>query len=313
MEPPFLKEICRHDNILLAGAGGGFDIFSGIPLFEYLTSKGKEVHLASLSFSSLKDSRGEKLRNDFLKVLPDTPGDNWYFPERYLSEWYSLQGKSVPVYSFHGSGARTVLNIYRELQKLLGFEALVLVDGGSDSLMRGDEPGLGSPAEDMASIAAAHMLEGVESYLLTLGFGIDYYHEVCHSYVLEAVADLTKTGDFLGAFSLLPGMPEFEAFASALEFTHQKMPGRKSIVASSILAAGRGEFGDFHATDRTEGTELFINPLMALYWGFRLEGIAKRCLYLDYMKDTHSRMDVHRAISNFLYTVSPRPWLNFPH
>jgi hypothetical protein len=203
--------------------------------------------------------------------------------------------------------------VYVELKKELDYQALVLVDGGTDSLMRGDEPSLGSPAEDVTSIAAASMLEGVETYLVNLGFGVDYHHGVCDSYVLEAVADLTKSGDFLGAFSLLPSMPEFQAFCEATDYTNERMPQRASIVASSILAAGRGEFGDYHHTERVKGQELFINPLMAPYWCFRLKGVARRCLYLDYILNTHSRMDVHRALSNYLYTVTPREWKAYPH
>ena len=313
MESPFLKALAQYDRIFLTGAGGGFDIYSGIPLFEYLKSQGKQVWLGNLSFAELMDANGRRMKRDFLKVEPDTRGNSWYFPERYLSQFYADRGEDVPIYAYYGAGARTVLDIFQQLKKMLDFQALVLVDGGTDSLMRGDEPGLGSPAEDIVSIAAGNMLEGVDSFLLSLGYGVDYYHEVCHHYVLEAIADLTKSGDFLGAFSLLPGMPEFETLSEAVAYSSEKMPGRESIVATSIVAAGMGHFGDYHPTERTAGHELYINPLMCMYFCFRLKGVAQRCLYLDYIKDTHSRMDVHRSLSNFLYTVKPREWRDFPH
>jgi hypothetical protein len=35
----------------VAGAGGGFDIYSGLPIILGLRSAGEEVHLANLSFS----------------------------------------------------------------------------------------------------------------------------------------------------------------------------------------------------------------------------------------------------------------------
>ena len=38
---------------------------------------------------------------------------------------------------------------------------MVLVDGGTDSLMRGDEVGSGTPEEDTASLAAVNALWGV--------------------------------------------------------------------------------------------------------------------------------------------------------
>ena len=107
------------------------------------------------------------------------------------------------------------------------------------------------------------MLEGVDTYLVNLGFGVDYHHEVCGVYVLEAVADLTKTGDYLGSFSLQKGMPEFDTFCDVVEYSCLKSPDRSSIVATSILSAGQGEFGDYHFTERTAGKELFINPLMS--------------------------------------------------
>ena len=43
---PFFQEIESAQSILLAGAGGGFDIFSGLPLYFGLRAMGKQVHLA---------------------------------------------------------------------------------------------------------------------------------------------------------------------------------------------------------------------------------------------------------------------------
>lgn len=43
-----------------------------------------------------------------------------------------------------------------------GVDTVVLVDGGTDSLMRGDEQALGSPQEDMLSIAGVSALTGID-------------------------------------------------------------------------------------------------------------------------------------------------------
>ena len=51
LELPFFKELKKSRNILLAGAGGGLDIFSGLPLYFGLKAACKQVHLANLSFS----------------------------------------------------------------------------------------------------------------------------------------------------------------------------------------------------------------------------------------------------------------------
>jgi hypothetical protein len=33
LEPPLFSRLERHDRILIAGAGGGFDVYSGLALF----------------------------------------------------------------------------------------------------------------------------------------------------------------------------------------------------------------------------------------------------------------------------------------
>ena len=52
---------------------------------------------------------------------------------------------------------------YRALIAHHGIDAIVLVDGGTDILMRGDEAGLGTPEEDMLSLAAVAGLDEVRS------------------------------------------------------------------------------------------------------------------------------------------------------
>ncbi len=42
---------CRR--VLIAGAGGGFDVYAGLPLALALQAQGKAVHLANLSFTYL--------------------------------------------------------------------------------------------------------------------------------------------------------------------------------------------------------------------------------------------------------------------
>jgi hypothetical protein len=51
-------------------------------------------------------------------------------------------------------GVRPLRAAYAKLAEHLDLDAVVLVDGGTDILMRGDEAGLGTPADDMTSLAA---------------------------------------------------------------------------------------------------------------------------------------------------------------
>jgi hypothetical protein len=50
-DSPLLSALGDARRIRVAGAWGGFDIYSGLPIILGLRSAGKEVHLANLSFS----------------------------------------------------------------------------------------------------------------------------------------------------------------------------------------------------------------------------------------------------------------------
>jgi hypothetical protein len=50
---PLFERVASAERVLIAGAGGGFDVFAGLPLYFALRAAGKQVHLANLSFTPL--------------------------------------------------------------------------------------------------------------------------------------------------------------------------------------------------------------------------------------------------------------------
>jgi hypothetical protein len=310
---PFFAELEEARTILIAGAGGGFDLFSGLPLYFALRDAGKAVHLANLSFSHLEAATGRQPAPAALEVTADSRGAAGYFPEYHLCRWFRSQGEDVPIYCFDRTGFEPLREAYRAVVANLEADTVVLVDGGTDSLMRGDEAGLGTPEEDIASIAAVDDLEVARKYLVCLGFGVDAFHGVCHAHGLEAVAALTREGAFLGALSLTRAMPEVRRYLEAVQAVCEAMPDCPSIVCASIRSALEGHYGDHHRTARTWGSTLWINPLMALYWCFRLGPVARRVLYLDEVKQTRTRWDLIEAINAFRRRCPPtRPGVAFP-
>lgn len=310
---PLFHALAPHKNILIAGAGGGYDVFSGLPLYFRLKNLGHNVWLANYSFTDLSRTPSVESESPLVEVGPDCDGPEYYFPEKYLSRWLSREVQTPElIYTFKRCGVVPLQKAYQRLVEQLELDAIVLVDGGTDSLMRGDEVGLGTPSEDITSIAAVHATE-VDCKLLTaIGFGVDTFHGVCHHYFLEAVAALTRRGHFLGAFSLLPTFEEVPLLKSLADYVHTHMPDRVSIVLSSILNATIGEFGDVHATSRTKGSQLYINPLMSLYWNFQLDGVAERCLYLNHVMDTEQAGEVTYAISNYRSSIDKKFWKEMP-
>jgi hypothetical protein len=300
---PLLEQLQRADRVLIAGAGGGFDAFSGLPLYFALRDAGKQAYLANFSFSFLPPG-GERLAPAVLTVTGETPLLVDYFPERHLVDWFAAQGEIVPVYAFERAGVQPLRDAYRALVAHLGVDTLVLVDGGTDSLMRGDEAGLGTPGEDMASIVAASRLDLPRKFLVCLGFGVDSYHGVGNADTLEAIAELTRQGAYLGALSLLDSQPAVQRYRAATEYVITQMPRDESIVCTSILAALAGHYGNHHATLRTTGSTLWINPLMPLYWSFQLDAVADRLLYRNALEDSVAFEDVRRAIQAFRHDAA---------
>lgn len=299
LKSPFLEAVEPARKILIAGIGGGYDVFSGLPLYFGLQADGKAVHLANLSFSALPHDPAARLAPALLRVTAKTDPVTSYFPERYLAQWFHARGEDVPIYCFERTGVRPLLEAYRTLVAHLGVDTVILVDGGTDSLMRGDEAGLGTPQEDIASITAVHELDVPNKLLVCLGFGVDHFHGVCHAHFLEAVAELTRHRGYLGMLALLEEMPEVQLYRAATESVFARMPHAISIVSSSILSALDGQYGDHHATDRTHGSTLWVNPLMPTYWCFRLAPVAERILYRRAMLDTVSYLDINRVIEEF--------------
>ena len=308
-----LEELERAEHVLICGAGGGFDVFCGLPIYHALKKAGKRVDLASLSSGALAFTDASNPAPGLWEVTATTAAPK-YFPEMHLAGWLSQRFPDTTIYCIAPSGARQTTAAYQSLIEKLRPDALVLVDGGTDSLMRGDEAGLATPEGDALSLLAAHSLPAeLPNYILCLGFGIDAHHGVCHAHFLENVAALAREDAFLGAWSLLADSEEFEFYREGCEFAFGRLPEQVSIVNSSIIAAVLGDFGNVHKSQRTEGSELFINPLMALYWGFRLENVARRNLYLDLIRETDSFEEVSLIIERLRDSLpSIRPWTTIP-
>jgi hypothetical protein len=303
----------HSQRILVAGAGGGFDVYAGLPIYERLRSLGKQVFLANLSFTDLGNTNARQVTRALYSVDSETSGGDDYFPERALARFLSRRGHSASVYTFEKLGVAPVREGYAHLVRSLDLDAIVLVDGGTDILLRGDEASLGTPEEDMTSLAAVAGLDVPTRVVTCVGFGVDTFHGVCHANWLENVAALTVEGAFLGATALLEQMPEVRLYLEAVNDADAATPRRPSIVNGSIASAIEGRFGDYHRGTRTRGSKLFISPLMSLLWAFDLPAVARRNLYLDRLAATESIWDVQLAIENFHAATQTRPRELIPH
>lgn len=302
---PFFDRLREPKNILIAGCGGGFDVFGGVPIAEYLWAHDKRVVVANFSFTNLWLCGGERINPTTWRV-DRSAAEIPYFPEKWLAEWLAMRGRAAPIYAFAKSGVRPLAASYRWIIEQHQIDLVLLIDGGTDSVVFGDEPGLGTVLEDAVSIVAAEGASDGQALLAAIGFGIDHFHGVSHHAFLENVARLTREGGFLGAFSLSPRTEEAAAFLDLVDYANQRQPAHASIVCNSIASALRGEFGNYHATNRTSGSDLFINPLMSQYWTFETSQLVRRMGYAGRLAETERMEEAGRAIELYRQTIEPR-------
>lgn len=311
LQPAFLRKLSQSKSVLLCGAGGGFDIFCGLPLFFALREAGVQVNLANLSFSLGREAvTGRRIGEHVTEVTASSYGDEYYFPEGYLSQWFCRKRMDTSIYCIPPMSSGGIHEAYMDLKAHIGFDTIALIDGGIDSVLRGDESMIGTPVEDMSSLAAVVRMEDVSSILICLGFGAET--DVCHAHALETLAHLIKSNAFLGASSLTSDMPEVKLFMEATEYVFQEMRGYESVICSSVIAALQGNYGDHHHTRRTVSSRLWINPLMIFYWGFDPERVAREVLYMEGISRAESLEEVSKTIRKFRAGIALRSVSSLP-
>ena len=143
LQPSFITRILKAKSVLIAGAGGGFDVFCGLPLYFALSNLGIPVHLANFSFSFRHgEITGAKYGENLVEVTAASFGNEYYFPEGCLTKWFGRKNIRQSIYCFRPCGPTALYASYKLLQEKLGFDAIVLVDGGA-SFFKGTGPTAG--------------------------------------------------------------------------------------------------------------------------------------------------------------------------
>ena len=310
---PIIDELAKCKNLLIAGMGGGFDIFCGLPIYFELKKCGQNVHLANFSFSDIENARhGIRLSSTLVGITFDSQNIYPYFPEVYLAEWFKInQKEDATIWCFQKTGASPLTENYKILAKHLSLDGILLVDGGVDSLMRGDEAEKGTIIEDATSLFAVNELTHIKNrYVVCTGLGAE--RDITYAHVFENIAAITKEGGFLGACSLTPSMQAYQDFESAVLHVQSKPFHDPSVINSSIISAVRGNYGDYHLTEKTKGSHLWISPLMALYWFFDFDVVVKRNLFLPQLQGTLTFRDALNRVMEFGRHVNCRKQTNVP-
>jgi hypothetical protein len=268
-------------RVLLAGCGGGYDVLGAVPLWHALRDR-HEIHFASLSFSYLNglEARQDAEHPNLYEVTERAATPKAYCPEAHLAQFVGQ-----PIWCFDKTGVRPLARAYRALIERHQIDHIVLVDGGIDAILRGDEISLGTPSEDLASLAAATM-QGIPVTLACVGMTSELRDGIAHAQVFERIAELTREGAYLGASALVPGTPACDAYVAAYDHVLAGQAEQKqSHVHKVIVSAIRGEFG-------ATAPHVWLSPLLNMFWFFDAHTVARTHKFLDLLAPTDSIWEV---------------------
>ena len=282
----------RARRVLLAGCGGGYDVLGAIPLAHQLRARGVAVELASLSFSYLNalDAPCDARHPNLYAVGARAATEAAYCPEAWLAKWLDEElGGAHVVWSFDKTGVRPLARAYRAIVERGGIDAIVLIDGGVDAVLRGDETSIGTPSEDLATLAAATSL-GVPIALACVGMSAELRDGIAHAQVFERIAELSRANAYWGASALVPGTPAADAYVRSVEYVFAgQMHQKRSHVHSVITRALGGEFG-------APAPYTWLSPLASMYWFFDAAVVARTHRFLELLHATDSIWEVAARI-----------------
>ncbi|MCX7746923.1 MAG: DUF1152 domain-containing protein [Clostridia bacterium] len=296
-------EFNKESNILLAGAGGGFDFLCALPLALKLMNEGHNVFFANYSFTSLlKVGNSLWVSDEILEVTYESfIEDTEYFPELYLSKWFKeVKGINMPIYCFPRIGVRPLLRAYDFLKAHLKIDEVLIVDGGVDGIFRGDEYDLGTPSMDSISIIAASLSSIEKKYYIFTAFGSEGVNkEVSHGEALERVSGLIKNDKFYGVSSLLKNTAIGKTFLDAVYYIFERMPSKHhSNIVGSIVKAMEGSFGDTAVNEKTAANPIWVSAFTNMFWYFELEAVAKMKLFYEEVLGSNTVEEVSNSIDN---------------
>ncbi len=296
---PILDKLAHCKNILIVGMGGGFDVFCGLPVYFELKQRGYTVHLANFSFSNILGLEdGTHLTDSLVGVFTDQKKLAPHFPELYLIKWFKeKRGENITLWCFQKTGARPLMENYRVLVNHLSIDGILLVDNGTDSIMRGDEGVTSTLVENAISLFAVNELKGISTRLMT-AVGVGAKRDIIYPYILENVATYTRAGGCLGTCALVPQMAVYQYFEDAVLYVQNHPAQDPNVINSQIISAVRGEYGDYRLPKKAKGTHPWFSPLMTVYWFFEVATVSKYNLFLAQLRETSTFVEALQIFSD---------------
>jgi len=287
LEQPLLRMLEPARRVVIAGAGGGFDVFSGLPLFFGLRSAASRSRWRPVVLVPGRSDAPHWARG--CTRSPPSPRQPHYFPERELARGWSGRARRAASVLRPPGRAPTV-----EAWRLLAERTKRTPSSSSTAAPTADarrRGGLGTPAEDVTSILSPRRWTPSAGRWCP-GFGVDAFTRLPRPLPGERRRPGGR-GAYLGSFAS-PWTCRGQALRGGVEHAEAQTRAREHRLRLGPLRL-RGWYGNRHRLERTRAPdEAVISPLMAQYWAFELGAVARRVLSRPHPRHGDLRAGVSR-------------------
>ena len=304
-------------NILISGAGGGSDILCALPLYYTLLKQGKKVHLSNLTHTDLKtinEHTDPIILNQSVYGANSTiklPLTNYV--EGYLSQFFKAAlNEDKIIWMINRTHVQELKKSYEKLIEHLKIDAIILVDGGVDSINTGDEDGSGTMLEDTLTLAAVKDIQ-LPKVLACIGFGTEIEEKLNHYRALENISNIIKQNGFYGNCSLVNYMNSFKFYKTACEYIWMQPGHKKSHISTRIIPAAEGEFGNFQMYEEENAIEVCISPLMNLYWFFDADAAVYNNTIIPHIENVETFYETIQVAVPRIKQIKVRDRKEFPY
>lgn len=303
-------EACRDGVVVLAGCGGGCDVYGTALLLHHLRGVAQQVILINLTFTSeeLLETYGQRVTPHLHRIEPgvyfspttseqqqETNHDPYYFPEALFAN-----AVHQPVYALsRHATVRQIVRAYGQLHPSCPLlRAISLTDGGCDVLLTGDETGLGTPAEDMLHLRAVADVPAQHKAIVSVGANVDCGHGVVPGELdqrLETLQNNTGGGAVLFREFLSLDRDDAAYYHRVVSKCLPAWTVTHSLVKAAI-EGHRGTYTENVDFEKSGRSIVPITDLTATLYGFHLKAVASQVRYLSSLKPSSDMLSVCQAV-----------------
>lgn len=260
------QQLSTANNVLLLGLGNN-DILSGLPIYYNLIKEGKKVHLANITNTELRSLNEHTdpiiLDTNVLGVTSTIKFPSSNFVEGYLSQFFKASlNQDVIVWMLNKMSVQETKVALTRLMTHLNIDCIMLIDGGVDSMMQGNE---GREAltnkfvTTTTTLAAVQQIEELQGKVFSVCVNNTTIES---SFINDNLSNLALQGGFLGGCFIMNFMVSYKFMKGAYQYEKnngQNVPELDHLIKLTEV--------DFEEDELRPGLAqyLFFNPSALAY------------------------------------------------